>query len=380
MAPRIRKNFEMKDKYMFEAYKDNSELPQKVRIEASSKCQLDCVQCYMRLDPEGVEKGCGLGNLKFSDFKKFVDENNFESIEISNHGEIFLNPELEKIIKYAYEKGIELYAGNGVNLNYLPDKIAEALVKYKFGSMDVSIDGASQQTYQQYRVHGDFDKVIANVEKINFYKKKYKSDLPVLNWKFIVFGHNEHEIPLAKKMAKKLNMNIQFTPNCAPEYSPLKNEAKVIKQTGLETTDLAPHIMLEEYNKKTSDWFYCAFLWEEPQINWDGKILGCCSLYSDDFGGNAFKDGFLKAMNHPKMIYAKNMLTHKAPPAEGIPCTHCYAFEDLMETGCYMKSPKQIKLEEEALKAKKAAAKKAAAKKKKASTKTKTSKTKKPSK
>ena len=59
---------------------------------------------------------------------------------------------------------------------------------------------------------------------------------------------------------------------------------------------------------------------------------------------------------------------------------HCYAFEDLMQTGCYMKSPKQIKLEEEALKAKKAAAKKAAAKKKKALTKTKTSKTKKPSK
>lgn len=337
----------MKDKYFFEAYNSASELPKRVRIEASSKCQLDCVKCYMRMDPEGVEKGCKLGNLKFSDFKNFVDANDFESIEISNHGEIFLNPELYDIIKYAYEKGISLYAGNGVNLNYLPDKIAEALVKYRFGSMDVSIDGASQQTYQQYRVNGSFDKVIENVEKINFYKKKYKSELPILNWKFIVFGHNEHEIPLAKKMAKKLKMNIEFTPNCMPEYSPLKNEKKVIKQTGMLTTDLAPHVMLEEYNNQLSDWFYCAFLWEEPQINWDGKILGCCSLYNDDFGGNAFKEGFLKAMNHPKMIYAKNMLTHKAPPAEGIPCTHCYAFEDLMASGCYMISPKKLKLDKQ---------------------------------
>ncbi len=345
MPPRIRKNFKMKEKYKFEEYTDIYQLPKKVRIEACSKCQLDCVKCYMRMDPEGVEKGCKLGCLKFSDFKKFIDENNFEEIEISNHGEIFLNPELEKIIKYAYKKNIRLYAGNGVNLNYLPDKIAEALVKYEFGSMDVSIDGASQETYKIYRVNGNFDKVIENVEKINFYKKKYKSELPILNWKFIVFGHNEHEIPLAKKMAKKLKMNISFTPNCEPEYSPLKNEKKVIKQTGLSTMDLSPHVMLDQYNNHKSDWFYCNFLWEEPQINWDGKILGCCSLYSDDFGGNAFKDGFLKAMNHPKMVYAKNMLTHNAPPAEGIPCTHCYAFKDLMEADKYMISPKKIYLE-----------------------------------
>lgn len=353
MTPKIRKTYEMKDKYMFEAYKDASELPKKVRIEASSKCQLNCVKCYMRMDPEGVEKGCKLGNLKFSDFKKFVDANDFEEIEISNHGEIFLNPELEQIIKYAYKKGIKLYAGNGVNLNYLPDSVAEALVKYEFGSMDVSIDGASQETYKQYRVNGNFDKVLENIEKINFYKKKYKSEFPVLNWKFIVFGHNEHEIPLAKKLAKKLKMNIDFTPNCMPDYSPLKNEAKVIKQTGLDTMDLAPHVMLEQYNNHESDWFYCAFLWEEPQINWDGKILGCCSLYSDDFGGNAFEEGYLQAMNHPKMIYAKNMLTHKAPPAEGIPCTHCYAFKDLMEANKYMVSPKKLKMEAEKAKVKK---------------------------
>ncbi len=365
MPQKIRKKFTMKEEYYFEAYKDESELPKKVRIEACSKCQLDCVKCYMRMDPEGVEKGCKLGNLKFSDFKKFVDANNFESIEISNHGEIFLNPELEKIIKYAYKKNIELYAGNGVNLNYLSEGMAETLVKYQFRSMDVSIDGASQETYRQYRINGDFNKVIENVKKINFYKKKYKSDFPIMNWKFIVFGHNEHEIPLAKKMAKKLKMNIEFTPNCEPEWSPLKDEKKVIEQTGLITVDLAPHVMLEEYNNHQSDWFYCAFLWEEPQINWDGKILGCCSLYNDDFGGNAFKDGFLNAMNHPKMIYAKNMLTHKAPPAEGIPCTHCYAFEDLLATDCYMTSPQKIKLDE--IKKQKEKKKKTVAKKRKTS-------------
>lgn len=347
MAQRIRKTYKIEKKHLFEAYKDKSELPKRVRIEASSKCQLDCVQCYMRLDPEGVENGCKLGNLKFSDFKKFVDENDIESVEISNHGEIFLNPELDKIIKYAYKKKIELTAGNGVNLNYLPKGMAETLVKYDFKSLVVSIDGATQETYSKYRVHGDLNKVLKNIEEINFYKKKYKSKTPVLIWKFIVFGHNEHEIPQIKKLAKQYKMKVEFTPNCMPEYSPLKNEKKVIKQTGLITTDLAPHVMLEEYNNHQSEWFYCAFLWEEPQINWDGKILGCCSLYNDDFGGNAFTEGYLNAMNHPKFIYAKNMLTNNAPPAEGIPCTHCYAYIDLNETGYFMTSPKKLMLEKE---------------------------------
>ena len=353
MAKRTLKKHELKQKHLFEAYENASELPKRVRIEASSKCQLDCVECYMRTDPEGVANGCQLGNLKFKDFKKFVDENDIESVEISNHGEIFLNPELDKIIKYAYEKGIELNAGNGVNLNYLPKGMAETLVKYQFQSLVISIDGATQETYEQYRVHGRLDKVLKNIEEINFYKKKYKSDLPILTWKFIVFGHNEHEIPLVKKMAKKLKMELEFTANCAPEYSPLKDEAKVIKQTGMITTDLSPHVMLEEYNNHQTDWFYCAFLWEEPQINWDGKILGCCSLYNDDFGGNAFKDGYLKAMNHSKMIYAKNMLTNNAPPAKDIPCTQCYAYIDLQKSDYYMTSPKKLKLEKEALEKKK---------------------------
>jgi MoaA/NifB/PqqE/SkfB family radical SAM enzyme len=53
----------------------------------------------------------------------------------------------------------------GVNLNNVKDAQLEALVKYRVKSMKVSIDGASQETYEQYRVGGNFDKVIANVKR-----------------------------------------------------------------------------------------------------------------------------------------------------------------------------------------------------------------------
>lgn len=330
----------LEEKYLGEIYHDKSELPKKVRIDASTKCQLDCERCYMRMDKEGVENGCRLGNLKFDDFKKFIDENDFKSIELSNHGEVFLNPELDKIIEYATTKGIALSMDNGVNLNYLSDKMAEILVKCGVKRVYVSIDGASQETYKIYRKNGDFNKVIENIKKINFYKQKYNSKYPVMYYKFIVFGHNEHEIEQAKILAKNLDMEIVFEQNTYPDFSPVKNPQKVIEQTGMPSVELPPHKLLEEYEQGLLDWYYCAFLWEEPQINWDGKVLGCCSLFTDDFGGNAFTEGFLTAMNNPKIIYAKNMVINNAPENPEIPCSHCYMYQDMKEHNKWLKSPK----------------------------------------
>ena len=108
-----------------------------------------------------------MGFLKFDDFKKLLDDNDvIKRIELSNSGEIFLNPELVKMIEYAYEKGVTLTADNGVNLNYLTDEQAKALIKYNFASLAVSIDGASPETYKIYRVGGDYNRVIENIRKM----------------------------------------------------------------------------------------------------------------------------------------------------------------------------------------------------------------------
>jgi len=102
-----------------------------IRLETSSICQLRCVTCPtgLRLTKNRV---VGWGYLKFDDFKKFVDENpKIKRIELSNWGEIFLNPELKDIIKYGYLKGISLTAGNGVNLNTISEEMIECIVKYQ---------------------------------------------------------------------------------------------------------------------------------------------------------------------------------------------------------------------------------------------------------
>lgn len=291
--------------------------PTKVRLEAATICQLHCPSCYMGM---GKESGRGKGYLSIENFKKFIDANpHVSQIELAGHGEIFLNPDLLKILKYAYEKRVKLTANTGANMNYISDEVCEALVKYKLRSLVCAIDGASQETYKIYRVGGDFDKVIENIKKIIFYKKKYKSKFPLLHWQFVIFGHNERDLPLAKKMAKELNMSFVAKLSWDENYSPIKDKDFVKKETGLGSVTRS-----EYYKEKKVPYMssLCSQLWIDPQINWDGRVFGCCLPIQGDYG-NAFEVPLKDILSGEKMSYARDMLIGKKAPRKDIPCSEC---------------------------------------------------------
>ncbi len=305
--------------------------PKKIRLEASTACQLKCPLC-----PTGkgdIDKWIGTGFLKFQDFKNLVDENpEIHSIELSNWGEIFLNNELVDIIQYAHQKYIQLEANNGVNLNTAKEEVLEALVRYQFHSMTCSIDGTSQDTYSFYRRDGHFKTVIANIKKINAYKKKYGSEFPRLTWQFIAFGHNEHEIEKAQKMAKALNLvfQLKFSGDGAEEalFSPVKNKELVRKKSGLGVATRA------EYREKYTAGYLadqiCTQLWTSPQINYDGKMLGCCNNYWSDFG-NVFTDGLSGCLNNDRINYARAMVMGKKESRQDIPCARCFVYKERLK-------------------------------------------------
>ncbi len=314
------------NKFYFKSKKD---LPKKIGLEACSLCQLNCPACGVRLLEKDAPKGW-LGWLKFKDFKKFVDENNFELIDLSNRGEIFLNPELNKIIKYACKKEIKLTASNGVNLNTVSEKTLENLVKYKFKAITVSIDGATPETYKIYRRGGDFNTVINNIKTINKFKKQYNSEFPKLTWQFILFGHNEHEIELARKKAGELGMEIEFKRNVKSEYSPIKNKKLVEKQAGLKIYE--DRIELFQDVLRSKKMITCSSLFDSPQIDYNGNLLGCCKIYYGNMGVNVFKQGLLNALNSPNVIYIKQILTDLSiNPSLNIPCAKCSRYRAIKD-------------------------------------------------
>ena len=234
-----------------------------------------------------------------------------ERVEISNYGEIFLNPELLQILEYAHGKGVVIAIDNGANLNNVRDEVLEALVKYQVTKLTCSIDGASPETYRVYRVRGDFDRVMKNITAINAHKREYGSELPHLVWQFVVFGHNEHELPMARALAARLGMEFRPKLSWDAKFSPVRNKDFVRAHTdGQQSSrDEFEAVHGVKYVSNT-----CHQLWDDPQINWDGDVLGCCRNFWGDFGGNAFSEGLIPAINSEKMTYARDAERSQARP------------------------------------------------------------------
>jgi MoaA/NifB/PqqE/SkfB family radical SAM enzyme len=299
--------------------------PKKIRLETSSFCQLRCPSCPTT--SKAIHPAVGSGFLGLNDFRSLLDENpSVRAVELSNYGEIFLNPDLSKIIREAFRRNVKLSANNGVNLNHAKESVLEDLVKYQFSSMTCSIDGASDETYRVYRVKGNFERVIRNIQRINDFKNWYRSLYPRLLWQFVVFGHNEHEIPLARKLASDLDMEFRVKLSWGADFSPVRNREFVRKQVGLDAATRA-----EFREKHGSDYMQaiCHQLWDQPQINWDGRVLGCCRNFWGDFGGNAFKDGLLRSVNNEKIEHAREMLLGKKAARPDIPCTSCEIYLEM---------------------------------------------------
>ncbi|MEO7145581.1 MAG: radical SAM protein, partial [Bryobacteraceae bacterium] len=303
--------------------------PHSIQVEASSRCQLGCPACPTATG--AARPVLGTGDLQIDNFEALLNRNpTLAGVELSNYGEMFLNPRLIDILRCAFEHNVVLHADNGVHLNDASGEVLEALVKYRFRSITCSIDGASAETYAQYRRNGNFDQVIANIREINRCKRAHHSGFPILRWQFIVFGHNEHEIAAARRLAGELEMSFYTKLPWSGDVSPVRNPELVRIQSG------APHATGDEYLKTTGLHYMrstCYQMWRAPVVNWDGKMLGCSRNFWGDFGANVFNDGLGASVNSDRMNHGRQMLFGHAPARPDIPCTTCELFHTLRDTG-----------------------------------------------
>jgi len=306
--------------------------PRSIRIEASSHCQLRCPSCPTTTG--AARPTIGAGFLRAEDFARVLDLSpEVTDVELSNYGEIFLNPELEAILACAHERGVVAHAGNGVNLNFAREGILDALVRYGVGNLTCSIDGASPETYARYRVRGDFERVMSNVRALVDAKRARASPFPRMRWQFVVFGHNEHEIERARAMATELGMDFFPKLTWDDDFSPIRDTELVRRSTG------SKHVTRAEHRAATGRDYQrgiCPQLWRAPAYNWDGKMLGCCRNFWGDFGANVFDDGVAATMGAERLGYAKQMLRGTAAPRDDVPCTTCELYETMRSDGSWL--------------------------------------------
>lgn len=304
-----------------------------IRLEAATVCQLACPLCPT---PSGqIKAQIGAGFLKLDAFRRIVDENpSLARIELSNWGEIFLNPDIEAITEYAYRRSVALTAWNGANLNNVRESALEALARWRFRGITCSIDGVTQETYVAYRRKGDVRRVLDTIRRLNDYKRRWKTEYPRLRWQMVWFEHNAHEVDAARAMAAELGMSFHLKRNWgAPpaDVAPTPpGDAPPPVAASAPPTAAATH-------GEDLTTHYCHQLWHEPQVNFDGRLLGCCVQTWGTFGPNAFEVGLARALADEKLDYAKRMLEGRAPARADVPCATCGTYLERARTGAWMR-------------------------------------------
>ena len=147
---------------------------------------------------------------------------------------------------------------------------AEEVVKSGLDSMIVSLDGSTQETYNQYRVNGNLEKVLSNVEKLVAAKKKLKSNTPIIRWQFLVMKHNEHEIEEIKQKAKELEVD-QLSFKTIQIYT--KEDIKFLP---INPKYRRYNISGEDFEIKFKMENKCRRMWQQPVVNWNGDVAICC--------------------------------------------------------------------------------------------------------
>ena len=294
-----------------------------IRLEASTACQLRCPCCPTARGE--IRDALGSGFLTLDRFRDLVDGSGVEHVELANWGEVLLNPHLPGILEHAARTHVRLTIDGGANLNHLPPPLAEALVAHRLYRITCAIDGATQETYAIYRRGGDLAQVLANIDAINAAKARHRSPFPILRWQFVIFGHNEHEIPAAQAMAQARGMEIVFKLNWEEDYSPVRDPDLVKARTGLDAASRTEHHQLhgERYRQKLC----CVQLWNMPAVNWDGRVLGCSVNRWGDFG--VVTQDLPTTLNAEKIAYARQMLLGQVPARPDIPCTRCHNYADM---------------------------------------------------
>ena len=243
--------------------------PISVSIEPTTSCNLRCPECPSGLRSFSRPKGM----LKRDFFAQTIDEIYKDLLYLIFYfqGEPYLNPNFLEMVEYASSK--KIYTATSTNGHFLNDANARRTIESGLDRLIISIDGTTQEVYQQYRRGGHLDKVIEGARNIVKWKRQLKSRTPFVIFQFLVVKPNEHQIEDVKALAKEIGVDdVWYKTAQVYDYKTDPNQLipTLEKFSRYKKTDNG------EYRQKNKLHNHCWKLWHANVITWDGQVVPCC--------------------------------------------------------------------------------------------------------
>jgi radical SAM protein with 4Fe4S-binding SPASM domain len=283
-------------------------LPVNILIEPCNICNLKCPGCITGIRHEDAIRPQILDLARFKRIFDQVREYVF-NISLYNWGEPFLNKNIFSIIEYASSNGCATTVHS--NFNVFDDSMADQAISSRLTHIYLSIDGATQETYEKYRSGGQLSRVIKNVKVLVSKKERMKSEFPILTWKYLVFPHNVHEIEAARQWAKKLKMDaFELVRGNMDNVAVFGREEIHDLSTGATVTYRAD---------------FCDSLWDSLIVYPDGSVIPCCQAFrKKDIFGNLLENPLEEIWNNKDFVTMRK--TIGANRIDGVvrhPCCDC---------------------------------------------------------
>jgi radical SAM protein with 4Fe4S-binding SPASM domain len=243
-------------------------MPIAISFEPTTSCNLRCPEC-----PSGLRSFTRpTGMMEEQLYKKTIDElaDTLLYLIFYFQGEPYLHPKFFELVQYAHDKGI--YTATSTNAHYLTDEKARKTVESGLDRLIISIDGTTQDVYQQYRVGGNLEKVLQGTRNIIKWKKELNSSTPHVIFQFLVVKPNEHQIEEVRKLAEEMGV----------DEVGLKTAQIYDYEEGSElipTIDKYSRYQKQEggkYSIKNKFVDHCWKMWHSCVITWDGAVVPCC--------------------------------------------------------------------------------------------------------
>jgi radical SAM protein with 4Fe4S-binding SPASM domain len=242
--------------------------PFSLSFEPTTTCNLGCPEC-----PSGLRQfSRDTGNAQMDQFKGWINQvtSKLWYLTFYFQGEPYLNQDFLKMVSYASKKGV--YTATSTNAHYLTKEKSIETVKSGLSRVIISIDGTTQEVYEQYRKRGKLDKVLEGTKNLIEARKELKSNTPHIIFQFLVVKPNEHQIEDVVKLGNELGVDeVRFKTAQVYDYengNPLlpDNEEYSRYRKGKDGKFRLKNKMLN----------HCWRMWQGCVVTWDGKVVPCC--------------------------------------------------------------------------------------------------------
>ena len=266
--------------------------PAFISVEPYNFCQLQCPEC-----PVSLRKDTSKAFINEQLYTKTINELKDDLLHVIFYfqGEPLLNKKLPEMIQYAHNNRI--FTSTSTNAQALDSETARKLVKSGLDKLIISIDGATQDVYEKYRVGGTLEKAIEGVKNITEWKQKLKSITPLVEIQFVVFKTNEHQTEQMKTLSKALKAD-RLVFKSAQLYN-FENGHKLL--TSIEKYARYRKTVDGKYEIKNKLKNRCWRLWSGAVLNANADLVPCCfDKDSSHAFGNLKNDSFLSVWHNEK--------------------------------------------------------------------------------